>query len=341
MTQASRPTQALLCADETAWDCWVRCSGIDIGEENSKARKRTIIETQTGHRLVQTGITPLDAARSAAIKHLMSHGRTNTQSETSGDVVEIRGAAGTGKSHLVYEAVVNCILPAEVGGAEGEVLYFDLDLQLRCRRLFEIARFRLEDYVASAGQAAGRAIDIDTMLHAAMERVRVYRPQSSFHLLCTLHLVHEELARGSRTTPKLSVFDAVSAFYYQDLLTEPVNGGLHMSVPRAMKLLVAQGIAIIGTMPCDASSTSSVSREPKNSAWQNLVTLRVNLEKDDRSVHAKFSMGTSSTASTFAAASTSRPVGNPRALFAAYGCQSHSFNFTLDQSGINWTMKNR
>ena len=157
------------------------------------------------------------------MRHLFTHSCV-TGTALRGDVVEIRGDCGAGKTHIVYEAVVNCILPAKVGGEESQVIYFDLDAQLRCRRIFEMARFRLEDYVASAGAAAVDSMDTDAMLHGAMERIVVYRPRSSFQLLCTLHFIDDSLTCGTSyfpSTPKLIVVDTLLAFTFQDLMNEP------------------------------------------------------------------------------------------------------------------------
>lgn len=60
-----------------------------------------------------------------------------------GDVVELHGAEGTGKTEALYHLIVRCLLPANRGGLEVEVVFVDTDYHFDTLRLVTILEARL------------------------------------------------------------------------------------------------------------------------------------------------------------------------------------------------------
>ncbi|CAF96152.1 unnamed protein product [Tetraodon nigroviridis] len=60
-----------------------------------------------------------------------------------GDVVELHGPAGTGKTELLYHLLCRCVMPAAAGGLEVEVMFVDTDYSLDMLRLVSILDRRL------------------------------------------------------------------------------------------------------------------------------------------------------------------------------------------------------
>ena len=369
-SSSSRPTSALLCADESAWDCFSSYgysglvppplpssasgasgslnhlpSGGGHGASGRHHRNNNNNNNTNVSNLLPTGIAPLDYARRAALQHLSTNHASFPSSSLnkrnigasfhSADVVEIRGVKGAGKSHLAYEAVVNCILPAAVGGFESAVLFFDSDLQFRPLRIAEMARARLESFASESASP----FDVKAELEAALERVAVYRPESSFQLLCTLHSIH----LSQMTRARLLVIDTMLSHYYEDCLTEPPSGGLFASVPKALRSLVLDNqISVIGIVPKIYDGAHSRAEPRLASAWQDLVTLIVEMERNENPAgqhhQARFLMGKRASSSS-SRRHHQRPVGTPKALFAAYGAPDR-FQFRLGVAGVQWSYGN-
>ena len=154
-----------------------------------------------------------------------------------GNVVELQGAPGTGKTRLVYDAVATCILPKQASGLQlggwGQAAFvldtedtFDIQCvhRLLCARLDRA--FRTDDTVQLKD-------DLDqaraTTVEEALRNLHVFRPASSTQLAATilqLPYYHHEEPYIQNCEFGLLVVDSMSSFYWQDrFTTEQLRGG--------------------------------------------------------------------------------------------------------------------
>ncbi|XP_067107653.1 DNA repair protein XRCC2 isoform X1 [Osmerus mordax] len=142
-----------------------------------------------------------------------------------GDVVELHGTEGTGKTELLYHLLVRCLLPGDVGGLCVEVVFLDTDHHFDMLRLVTVLEHRLaqatrartseEGCESSGGQGQATATsDPETRVRACLSRLSVVHCSSSAQLLLTLHFL--ETSMCSRPKLSLLIIDSISAFYWTD-----------------------------------------------------------------------------------------------------------------------------
>ena len=139
---------------------------------------------------------------------------------SSANVIEVYGESGAGKTELLQEVLLRTILPPEAGGEGSGAIIFDNESSFRPRKLalritwaLEAAAQQARDAVdaaaetASAAAAAAAAAAASSLLLAGgiekareecLRRVHVYRCQSSFQCLLTLHAARELMEQEQR-----------------------------------------------------------------------------------------------------------------------------------------------
>lgn len=127
---------------------------------------------------------------------------------SSGEVVEVYGPEGTGKTELLYHLLCRCLLPLSAGGLEVGVVFIDTDYSLDMSRLVSVLDNRL-----NAGTAPSSGPD-DALLRSCLSRLLVVHCSSSSQLLLTLHSL--ETSFSSRPALALLLIDSISAFYWLD-----------------------------------------------------------------------------------------------------------------------------
>ncbi|XP_006634583.2 DNA repair protein XRCC2 [Lepisosteus oculatus] len=224
-----------------------------------------------------------------------------------GDVVEFYGTEGTGKTETIYHLVARCILPAENGGLEVEVMFVDTDYHFDMLRLVSILEHRLPQ-------------SPEETIRMCLRRLFVVHCTSTVHLLLTLHYVENMFC--SRPALCLLVIDSISAFYWIDRS----NGGESVTQQESNlgkcsafleKLLRDYRIVLFASTqaimrsysgePSRAAGASSswrrcpaaegdYSKPYLCKAWQRLVTHQLAFSKTDarRDSRAVFSIASSS-----------------------------------------------
>ncbi|XP_041817502.1 DNA repair protein XRCC2 isoform X2 [Chelmon rostratus] len=128
-----------------------------------------------------------------------------------GEVVELYGAEGTGKTELLYHLLCRCVLPVATGGLEVEVVFIDTDYSLDMLRLVSILDSRLNAARSTGSPSAGSD---EVVLRSCLSRLLVVHCPSSSQLLLTLHFLETSLS--SRPGLALLLIDSISAFYWLD-----------------------------------------------------------------------------------------------------------------------------
>ena len=138
-------------------------------------------------------------------------------------MVEIQGPPASGKTHLVYQIMISCVLPqsARYSGWGKAAVVYDTDGTFQLSRLKELLHARLS---GSHGIAEGQTSSstMDELEMGCLDRIFVFRPTSSMQLaaaILTLGDVHANNARFADQEIGLVVIDSLSSFYWQDRFT--------------------------------------------------------------------------------------------------------------------------
>ncbi|XP_029979524.1 DNA repair protein XRCC2 isoform X2 [Sphaeramia orbicularis] len=218
-----------------------------------------------------------------------------------GEVVELFGPEGTGKTEVLYHLLSRCILPVAAGGLEVDVVFVDTDYSLDMLRLVSILDNKLNS--ALCGASPPPASDQGT-LHSCLSRLLVVHCSSSSQLLLTLHFLETTLS--SRPGLALLLIDSVSAFYWLDRS----EGGASVAKQEEKlskcsellgRLLRDYRITMFATChairrshaePSSSSSSSSNADRPfLCRSWQRLVTHRLIFSRREDSTNIEVPAG--------------------------------------------------
>ncbi|KAF0028653.1 hypothetical protein F2P81_019740 [Scophthalmus maximus] len=125
-----------------------------------------------------------------------------------GEVVELYGSEGTGKTELLYHLLCRCVLPNAAGGLEADVVFVDTDYSLDMLRLVSIMESRLNAALSTSAASDEEAC------RSCLSRLLVVHCSSSSQLLLTLHFLENSFS--SRPGLALLLIDSISAFYWPD-----------------------------------------------------------------------------------------------------------------------------
>ncbi|XP_034021218.1 DNA repair protein XRCC2 [Thalassophryne amazonica] len=128
-----------------------------------------------------------------------------------GEVVELFGAEGTGKTELLYHLLCRCVLPTAAGGLEVDVVFVDTDYSLDMLRVVSILDHRLN---AALLTSSSSGVVEEAVLRSCLSRLLVVHCSSSAELLLTLHFL--ETSFSSRPSLAVLLIDSISAFYWLD-----------------------------------------------------------------------------------------------------------------------------
>jgi DNA-repair protein XRCC2 len=128
-----------------------------------------------------------------------------------GDILEIQGSSGSGKSHLLYYLICSCILPLRFGGWNKITVVFDTDRTFDIHRLETILRGRLIHIFSSDQSSTGQVISV------ALHNVHIFRPQSSYQLAAGLaNLSSYHMSNLPTSEIALLAIDSLGSFFWQD-----------------------------------------------------------------------------------------------------------------------------
>ena len=197
-----------------------------------------------------------------------------------GDVVEFIGEESTGKSSLLQELMITCLLPSSCGGCGSGVIYFDLDNH------FDILR------IAGIIESKTGASEEDIKLW--LKNLYLLRCNSLEEVVVSLHSLTSLIA-NNKVPFGMIILDSISSFYWVDVR----DGGhnqysrekkMHKVVDILKDLKERYRLCILAStqilMNCDAKQGNSPPYKPYLCrSWQNLVKhqymLRVHKSNSD------------------------------------------------------------
>ena len=112
-------------------------------------------------------------------------------------LVEVYGAFGSGKTQIGHQLAVNCTLPLEEGGFDGDVFYIDTEDTFRPERITQMAR--------------GHGLDPEQVL----SRIHVARAYNSAHQM----LLVDEIKRMSKgLNVKMIIVDSLTSHFRAEFI---------------------------------------------------------------------------------------------------------------------------
>ncbi|KAM9826843.1 DNA repair protein XRCC2 [Neosynchiropus ocellatus] len=229
-----------------------------------------------------------------------------------GEVVEVYGPEGTGKTELLYHLLCRCVSPLSSGGLEVEVLFVDTDYSLDLLRLVHVMDHRLSSACSDSGAS------YESVLRACLSRLLVVHCSSSSQLLLTLHYMETSLS----TRPCLLFIDSISAFYWPDRSVgsarqDKTLGSCAELLGRLLRDYKTKVVA--SCRPIRRASEHSASHDSDGAflcrPWQQLVSRRLMCSRQEPSAAG-------------ARSGERNPVFSIRCCSATSACRSLSFRVT-------------
>ncbi|XP_056290612.1 DNA repair protein XRCC2 [Pseudoliparis swirei] len=264
-----------------------------------------------------------------------SHGCPGPLWDHHGEVVELYGTEGTGKTELLYHLLCRCVLPVANGGLEVDVVFVDTDYSLDMLRLVSILDSRLN---AARSTSSSSADSNEEALHLCVSRLLVVHCSSSSQLILTLHFLETSLS--SRPGLSLLVIDSISAFYWLDRC----EGGASVAkqeekLSKCAELLVGllRNYRITVFATCHAirrsyngASCSDSGRPYLCRPWQRLVTHRLLCSRQEAANNMAATAGSSTEKS-------SRPVFTVHCTSSGSEAKAYSStSFHVTERGVKF-----
>ena len=129
-------------------------------------------------------------------------------------LIEVYGAFGSGKTQIAHQLAVNCTLPVDQGGLDGDVFYIDTEDTFRPERIMQMSR--------------GLDLDPDEVL----ERIHVARAYNSDHQM----LLIDEIKRMSKgMNVKLIVVDSLTGHFRAEYIGRGMLADRQQKLNRHLK----------------------------------------------------------------------------------------------------------
>jgi len=129
-------------------------------------------------------------------------------------LVEVYGAFGSGKTQIGHQLAVNCTLPLEEGGLDGDIFYIDTEDTFRPERITQMAR--------------GYGLDPDQVL----SRIHVARAYNSAHQM----LLVDEIKRMSKgLNVKMIIVDSLTSHFRAEYIGRGMLANRQQKLNRHLK----------------------------------------------------------------------------------------------------------
>lgn len=145
----------------------------------------------------------------------------STSGRGSGDVFQLHGPPGSGKTHLLYFFLATCTMPASFGGWNKAAFVYDMDGQFSISRFREIVTYQLQECDSLLGSI---------IVENCLKSIHIFRPTSSDQLavsLAHLSLYHSKhfpgLELGLIAIHSLDAFYWIDRYHAEHAQTSPGN----------------------------------------------------------------------------------------------------------------------
>ncbi|ORX91497.1 hypothetical protein K493DRAFT_50170 [Basidiobolus meristosporus CBS 931.73] len=215
-----------------------------------------------------------------------------------GEILQIDGSTGTGKTEVALFLVLTTIIPeyqevtvgqeivrVHLGGRGKSVVFIDVEAKLRVERIFEVCRGHFLRCLGKGNSSLYPELvgQIDRLLLDWSKRVHIFRPNSTLELLSTLRGLPGYLSQLEEEFHFLFL-DSPSSFYWIDRFESQSLGTfvpLHKSLVQAIREVSLEwGLVVCITNPVLLASErrenheSLVIREHLPPVWKECINYR-------------------------------------------------------------------
>ncbi|KAK7064134.1 hypothetical protein R3P38DRAFT_2822645 [Favolaschia claudopus] len=133
-----------------------------------------------------------------------------------GDVLELQGPSGSGKSQILYILLAVCIAPSSLGGWQKAAVLFDTEGTFESRNFHRVLLSRLVRAAARLHTWSDEA-QLQLLADTALHKLHVFRPVSTAQLAASVHnLPAYQKAHMPDADIGLVAIDSMSTFYWSD-----------------------------------------------------------------------------------------------------------------------------
>ncbi|KAK9700626.1 hypothetical protein K7432_012108 [Basidiobolus ranarum] len=169
-----------------------------------------------------------------------------------GEVIQFDGNSGTGKTEIQIFLILTTIIPefqefqvnqdmikVHLGGRGKSVIFIDTEGKLRVERIFELVKLHFVRCLRKVKVSAYDELheEINQLILEWLERVHIFRPNSTLQLLSTIKRLPSYLSQLQESTHFLFL-DSPSTFYWMDRLESQSLGTfvpLHKSLAQSIR----------------------------------------------------------------------------------------------------------
>ena len=203
-----------------------------------------------------------------------------------GDVVEVFGESGSGKSELLMQLAIKCVLPRAVGGSDASVVVCDVDGKFDAERLLSLLLERLRAVRGGPGGLPFDVDQLDSVCRRLLRRVHVIRPRDVTDLIVALRALPTLV---SRVPTRLLLIDSVSAWFWRTRFDTTHGAMYERDVTRFVRELAdEQKLVVVASKQVLFDTRPSVGvtgiaallpayQEYSCADWAALVRLRITL----------------------------------------------------------------
>jgi len=177
-----------------------------------------------------------------------------------GQVVELNGEEGTGKSQYLLHLLASAVLPAtafgvDIGGLEAEVLFIDTKYTFNMLRLVAVLEQRLSAALnkstdactpekSTCGNTEAEEDPVESAVRQCLTRFFFVRCISSSQLAVTLCSLESVFA--AKSSIRLVMLDDISAFFHMDVFTN-TESHFNLCISLLKKLVNTRQLLVIAT----------------------------------------------------------------------------------------------
>eukprot|EP01083_Nonionella_stella_P078662 215371_1 len=207
----------------------------------------------------------------------------------AGNVIEVAGRSGTGKTELMYAIILSCILPesqmgVQYGGQGIQVLYIDLSMKFSIPRLQYLLSQRVK---LAFNNRHGESILVDgenevtNLFDECFDRLFVVQPASTEEFLAALHQVNA--IKESNQSLRLIIIDDISTFFFPKRnsgesfrFMKQLQSLLHsVLLKNNLSCIVTKPLLFPNAMREAEELKHSISVEHLGPEWYRFVTFRI------------------------------------------------------------------
>ncbi|XP_002733158.1 DNA repair protein XRCC2-like [Saccoglossus kowalevskii] len=143
-----------------------------------------------------------------------------TSSIPPGNIIELFGKGGCGKTEILLHWIANCILPVkwqgiELGGCNIDVLFIDNDWHFSILRLVNVIEccinHKIRNHLTNENSVS---VDVESIIKFSLQHLYVERCHDSLEFLISLEML--ETLLGNKPNIAVIMVDSISAFYWMD-----------------------------------------------------------------------------------------------------------------------------